>query len=197
LTNNNWVRIRTPVKYLKEEEGSPLYFEHVIDNHPNTTISFAFTYPYSYTTLQTELSDYLVHNGDRLNQLDNPDCIYYCQELLTHSCDQLRVDLLTITSCEGASDQHEALLPDLFPELVTPSSRSLRPLIFPSKEIVFLSARVHPGEIPAQHTMKGILDLLLDENDLRAKELRKRYVFKIIPMLNPDGKIILLLFSLS
>jgi murein tripeptide amidase MpaA len=33
----------------------------------------------------------------------------------------------------------------------------------------------------------GIFNLLMDHNDLRAKELRKRYVFKIIPILNPDG----------
>ena len=187
-TNNHWVRIRTPVKYQKEDDGAPLSFEHTIEQSTNTIVSFAFTYPYSYTTLQNELNEYLLHNRDKINHLENSNCIYYHQELLTQSCDLLRVDLLTITSCEGYSEEHEPLLPDLFPELLTPSSRLLRPHIFPSKEVIFISARVHPGEVPSQYTLKGIIDFLLDENDLRAKELRKRYVFKIIPMLNPDGK---------
>jgi cytosolic carboxypeptidase protein 5 len=197
-TNNHWVRIRTPVRIQKDEEGSPLSFEHLVDTNPsNTTISFAFTYPYSYTTLQQELQTYLIENQERNNHLEGADGskgengggsgIYYTQELLTHSCDHLRVDLLTITSCTGWVDEHEPCLPDLFPELLTPSSQSLRPHLFPHKEIVFISARVHPGEVPAQHTLRGILNFLLDENDLRAKELRKRYVFKIVPMLNPDG----------
>ena len=43
-------------------------------------------------------------------------------------------------------------------------------------------------QVPAQHTWKGIFNLLIDPNDLQAKELRKRYVFKIIPLLNPDGE---------
>ena len=47
-------------------------------------------------------------------------------------------------------------------------------------------SRVHPGESNSSYAMKGIMDFLLSENTL-AKILRKSFVFKIIPMMNPDG----------
>ena len=99
------------------------------------------------------------------------------------------MDLITITSTDGiAKDQHEPLLSGLFPDNM--NKVSLRPHVFPNKEVVFVSARVHPGEVPAQHTFKGILQLLMDPDDLCGKALRERYVFKLIPMLNPDGELL-------
>ena len=53
---------------------------------------------------------------------------------------------------------------------------------------VVLTARIHPGESNSSFVMKGILDFLLSDNEC-AKKLREAYVFKIIPMLNPDGVI--------
>jgi len=47
--------------------------------------------------------------------------------------------------------------------------------------------KVHPGESPSSYVMDGILDYLLDKNNKVAKELLKYFVFKIVPMLNPDG----------
>jgi murein tripeptide amidase MpaA len=89
---------------------------------------------------------------------------------------------------DGADrNQREAMIPTLFPQ----STPITRPPQFPDKEIIFVSARVHPGEVPAQHTFKGIFNLLMDKNDKYAIELRKHYVFKLIPMLNPDGKCLL------
>ena len=38
--------------------------------------------------------------------------------------------------------------------------------------------------------MEGILDYLLNNEDPNSIELRNRFVFKVVPMLNPDGVII-------
>uniref|UniRef100_A0A183GA07 Peptidase_M14 domain-containing protein n=1 Tax=Heligmosomoides polygyrus TaxID=6339 RepID=A0A183GA07_HELPZ len=55
------------------------------------------------------------------------------------------------------------------------------------KRVVFLSSRVHPGESNASWMMHGILESLLTSSDSRTEEMRERFVFKIVPMLNPDG----------
>lgn len=56
------------------------------------------------------------------------------------------------------------------------------------KEGVVLTARIHPGESNSSWMMKGVIDFLIS-SDPEANELRNKYVFKIVPMLNPDGVI--------
>lgn len=181
-TNQHWVRIRSAVKYQRSSDGPPLSFEHPVDN-ADGVVSFAFTYPYTYSMVQSNLDAMNSH----VNEMGIKGSLYYSRELLANSVDGLRIDLVTISSVDGASDEQEPLLPNLFPDTLSPAE-SRRPVVFPEKEIVFVSARVHPGEVPAQHTWKGIFDFLLDPNDLRAITLRKKYVFKIVPILNPDGR---------
>ncbi|XP_003384825.1 PREDICTED: cytosolic carboxypeptidase 2-like [Amphimedon queenslandica] len=54
--------------------------------------------------------------------------------------------------------------------------------------VVFM-ARVHPGETNSSWMMHGILKYLTSDNK-HAKYLRSHFVFKIIPILNPDGVIV-------
>jgi cytosolic carboxypeptidase protein 2/3 len=53
---------------------------------------------------------------------------------------------------------------------------------------VIISSRVHPGETGSSFMMKGIIDYLVGPS-LAARMLRDNFVFKIVPMLNPDGVI--------
>uniref|UniRef100_A0A3B3SWJ5 tubulin-glutamate carboxypeptidase n=1 Tax=Paramormyrops kingsleyae TaxID=1676925 RepID=A0A3B3SWJ5_9TELE len=57
-----------------------------------------------------------------------------------------------------------------------------------NRPYVVLTARVHPGESNASWVMKGSLEFLCSEEPA-AQALREVYIFKIIPMLNPDGVI--------
>ena len=73
-----------------------------------------------------------------------------------------RCDLLTITN--KSTDQSE-------------SNR---------KPSIIISARIHPGESNSSYMMQGVIDSLVADTP-EADILRKHFVFKIIPMLNPDG----------
>ena len=57
-----------------------------------------------------------------------------------------------------------------------------------AKEYIVLSARVHPGETNASWMIKYIIEMLLTADEI-AVVLRSKFIFKIIPMLNPDGVI--------
>ena len=119
-----------------------------------------------------------------------PEGIYYHRELITRSLEGRRIDLLTISATNGMLDACEEPLVGadgtdcgcLRPE------GGDRPRAFaPTKQVFLLTARVHPGETPASHVMDGLLELLLCKHDPRARALRERFVFKIVPMINPDG----------
>jgi len=83
-----------------------------------------------------------------------------CQTLAGNQC-----DMLIITNFIGNSDQ------------------------IAERPAVILTARVHPGESNSSFIIEGVIRYLTSA-DPGADLLRSRYVFKIVPMLNPDGVII-------
>nr|XP_019599256.1 PREDICTED: cytosolic carboxypeptidase 2 isoform X6 [Rhinolophus sinicus] len=73
--------------------------------------------------------------------------------------------------------------------LLTITNPSQTPQEAAAKKAVVLSARVHPGESNGSWVMKGFLDFILS-NSPDAQLLRDIFVFKVVPMLNPDGVIV-------
>ena len=112
--------------------------------------------------------------------------IYLHREWLVNSVEDRRVDLITITGYSKQTYQYEKYIenPIMHPDRVT--GVQTRANIF-NKPVVFLSARVHPGETPSSFVLNGIINFILREEDEQAKLLREKFVFKIIPCLNPDG----------
>ncbi|XP_069888429.1 cytosolic carboxypeptidase 2 [Dipodomys merriami] len=73
--------------------------------------------------------------------------------------------------------------------LLTITNPSKTPQEAAAKRAVVLSARVHPGESNSSWIMKGFLDFILSDSP-DAQILRDIFVFKVVPMLNPDGVIV-------
>ena len=54
------------------------------------------------------------------------------------------------------------------------------------KRCIIISGRAHPGESNGSYMMEGFISFLCSSCSF-AKNLRKCIIFKIVPMLNPDG----------
>ena len=121
------------------------------------------------------------------------DEIYFHRELLGYSKERRYMELITITGRgDGETGQREEKIDavGLFPAFAegSPESKlfsSKRCMKF-DKPTIFLTARVHPGEVQASHVLNGFLDFLLSKTD-SAGLLLEKYQFKIIPLINPDG----------
>ncbi|XP_055978498.1 cytosolic carboxypeptidase 1 isoform X1 [Sorex fumeus] len=169
-----WIRMGTDICYYKNhfsrssvaaggQKGKSYYTITFTVNfpHKDDVCYFAYHYPYTYSTLQMHLQ--------KLESGHNPQQIYFrndvlCETLCGNSC-----PLVTITAVPESKYQEHIYQ-------------------FRNRPYVFLSARVHPGETNASWVMKGTLEYLMSNNPT-AQTLRESYIFKIVPMLNPDGVI--------
>ncbi len=147
--------------------------------HEFSMVYFCPYAPFSYTQLQNSLNRIDDICSSTLKAKD----IYYAREHLVDSLDGHRVDLLTISSVNQMAndDRREKWIPNIFP-----IRANRRPHLFPTKRYVFIGCRVHPGENQASYCMRGLLRFLTG-NHYVARRLRDIYVFKVVPMLNPDG----------
>ncbi|XP_054723482.1 cytosolic carboxypeptidase-like protein 5, partial [Uloborus diversus] len=186
-SKDGWKRIPGKVDFKCGTDGNfMISFCHTLPFDCSSVTYFAFTFPFTYTECQNMLDavDAKVGSSLYISKTNKPpdSAIYYCRELLCNSTEGNKVELLTITSCKGLSMEREKSLPDLFPDSSKPRCH-----VFQNKKIIFVSSRVHPGETPSSFVFNGMLDYLLYSKDCSANRLRNLFVFKLIPMLNPDG----------
>ncbi|XP_040819368.1 cytosolic carboxypeptidase 1 isoform X3 [Ochotona curzoniae] len=170
----SWIRMGTDICYYKNhfsrssvaaggQKGKSYYTITFTVNfpHKDDVCYFAYHYPYTYSTLQMHLQ--------KLESAHNPQQIYFRKDVLCETLSGNTCPLVTITAMPE-SNYYEHICQ------------------FRNRPYIFLSARVHPGETNASWVMKGTLEYLMSNNPT-AQSLRESYIFKIVPMLNPDGVI--------
>lgn len=74
-------------------------------------------------------------------------------------------------------------------EMVIITNFESRPEEIALRRAIIITSRIHPGESNSSFVVHGVLEYLLSECE-GARYLRNNFVFKIVPMLNPDGVII-------
>ncbi|XP_051979103.1 cytosolic carboxypeptidase 4-like isoform X2 [Xyrauchen texanus] len=165
----HWVRTGSEICYYRNHfcprrgQSSSFYTLTftVTFRHDDDVCYLAYHYPYTYTTLQTHLK--------MLEKSVDPSKVFFRQQNLCDTLAGNSCSLVTITAC--------------------PSSKAWKHLHqLRNRPCVVLTARVHPGESNSSWVMKGTLEFLCSSDPV-AESLREAYIFKIIPMLNPDGVI--------
>ncbi|XP_039714379.1 cytosolic carboxypeptidase 4 [Pteropus medius] len=129
--------------------------------HNEDVCYLAYHYPYTYTTLTTHL--------DILEKSIDPKKVYFRQEALCQTLGGNSCPLVTISAMPESDSAHHLEQ-------------------FRQRPYQVITARVHPGESNASWVMKGTLEFLVSDDPV-ARLLRENFIFKIIPMLNPDGVI--------
>ena len=159
-----------------------LSFDFTFDSNDCYTL-FAFCFPWSYEKNQCFIN-YLSNKVDEYNNAtpNTNHKIYYHNEILTLSKQKRYINIITITSYANIiKKQYEKKLNGLFPY----KNQTLKTLH--DKPVIFISARVHPGETPGAYVMNGILKMLTDGMNPLTRILLTHFVFKIIPIINVDG----------
>ncbi|XP_075131409.1 cytosolic carboxypeptidase 3 [Leptodactylus fuscus] len=158
-----WRRIGDEIKYYKNRPGAA-------DRQNYYSLSWTFRFPHTgdtcyfahcYPYTYSNLQDYLAAIAN------DPERSGYCKiRVLCHSLAGNIVYVLTITNPSPATEKPKK-----------------------TKKAVIVTARVHPGETNSSWMMKGFLDYILSSRS-DARLLRDAFIFKVVPMLNPDGVIV-------
>ena len=153
--------------------------------YDNDTVYFANCIPYFYSTLMKELNKY---------ELDDEKYPFFYRKTLTVTLGGNDLDMFTINSMydifqNGATSVVTQKSQNyLYIKNTQENNNNLSQVLDERKAIVIIG-RQHPGETVGSYVVKGCIDFLMGDSE-EAKKLREVYVFKIVPMMNPDGVLV-------
>jgi hypothetical protein len=163
-----WKRVGYSIAYYRNHYVEDNSITSIMNGKTYYTITFKIKFShendvcylaYNYPYTYT----YLNSNIHFWLNCHNSSNVYFKHQTLCTSLAGNEIPLLTITSSKN------------------PQNRSV-------PHYVFMIGRVHPSESNSSWIIKGCIDFLLSDK-ISAQKLLERYVFKIIPMINPDGVI--------
>ena len=153
--------------------------------YDNDTVYFANCIPYFYSTLMKELNKY---------ELDDEKYPFFYRKTLAVTLGGNDLDMFTINSMYD-------ILQNGIKSIITQKSKNYLYMknsqennsnssqVLDERKAVVIIGRQHPGETVGSYVVKGIIDFLMGDSE-EAKKLRELYVFKIVPMMNPDGVLV-------
>jgi len=182
LTNGLTPVVKSTSRPRWQRMPSSHVFYHRSPAHNNAyVLSFAFCFDAENEVYQFAMCQPFTYSRHKLamEKLMAQNYNYVHKETIGKSVFERPIDLITISSPDNINLRREVTM-DV-------DGDDLGNDFAPKKvKVVFIMARVHPGETPSSFVIQGLLDFLVSSHDI-AVSLRDHVVFKIIPMLNPDG----------
>ena len=160
--------------------------------YDNDIVYFANSIPYFYSKLMKQLNYY------ELNEEKYP---YFQRKTLATTLGGNDLDMFTINSMYDIykNGPMSIIMPKAKNYLslkknITGNNNNTKQSMNDSKIIddrqaVIIIARQHPGETVGSFVIQGCIDFLMGNSE-EAKKLREIYLFKIVPMMNPDGVLV-------
>ena len=154
--------------------------------YDNDTVYFANCIPYFYSTLMKELNKY---------ELDDEKYPFFYRKTLTVTLGGNDLDMFTINSMydifqNGATSVVTQKSKNyLYIKNTQENNNNNLSQVLDERKAVVIIGRQHPGETVGSYVVKGCIDFLMGDSE-EAKKLREVYVFKIVPMMNPDGVLV-------
>ena len=159
--------------------------------YDNDVVYFANSIPYFYSKLMKQLNYY------ELNEEKYP---YFQRKTLATTLGGNDLDMFTINSMYDIykNGPMSIIMPKAKNYLslkknITGNNNTKQSMndskIIDDRQAVIIIARQHPGETVGSFVIQGCIDFLMGNSE-EAKKLREIYLFKIVPMMNPDGVLV-------